>query len=144
MTQQEFETRTGLQVSSKEFDYINRVYMASNFQKDKFCAEMKSNPMLRTSDLVCDLTMEIEASRSNYNDLQKLYDGAQKGAQIFNSQMADFLIEQADQTGALALREKAIKLIGIREFLRRKIEAGYELWSDDRKALSEILATEEE
>lgn len=37
MTQQEFETRTGLTVTTNEYAYIERVYMASNFQKDEFC-----------------------------------------------------------------------------------------------------------
>ena len=61
---------------------------------------------------------------------------------MFNSSMADFLIEQAEATGSFALREKAIKLIGIKDFLRRKIDAGFALWEDDRKALAEILTAE--
>lgn len=142
MTQQEFETRTGLTVTSKEFEYIHRVYMATNFQKDDFCKEWKNNATLKTSNIVCDLTMEVETLRRQVDDLMASYNNAQKGAQMEVSSMADFLIEQAEATGSFALREKAIKLIGIKDFLRRKIEAGFSLWEDDRKALTEILTAE--
>lgn len=37
MTQQEFFQRTGVQVSQLEFDAINNVYYASDFDKDEFC-----------------------------------------------------------------------------------------------------------
>lgn len=42
MTQQEFETLTGLTVTTTEYAYIERVYMASNFQKAEFCKEWKT------------------------------------------------------------------------------------------------------
>ena len=142
MTQQEFETRTGLTVTSKEFDYIHRVYMATNFQKDDFCKEWKNNATLKTSNIVCDLTMEVETLRRQVDDLMAAYNNAQKGAQLEVSSMADFLIEQAEATGSFALREKAIKLIGIKDFLRRKIDSGFALWEDDRKALTDILTAE--
>lgn len=141
MTQQEFETLTGLNVSASEFDYINRIYMATNFQKDKFCAEWKtSHKAIRTSDILCDMLMESENREATLNDTRKLYKAACDNAQRFNSDMADFLIEQYEVTGTTALREKAIKLIGKREYLRRKVEAGYVLTKEDRAALSEILA----
>jgi len=37
MTHIEFETRTMVAVSSKEFDAINEVYMNSDLDKDEFC-----------------------------------------------------------------------------------------------------------
>lgn len=37
MTQQEFENRVNMQVSSTEFDAINVVYMNSDLDKDEFC-----------------------------------------------------------------------------------------------------------
>ena len=142
MTQQEFETLTGLTVTTTEYAYIERVYMASNFQKAEFCKEWKKNHSLATSNLVCDLVMEIETLRGSYETLQKEYTRACDGAKAEVSSMADFLIEQAEATGSLALREKAIKLIGIKEFLHRKINAGFSLWSDDRRAIAEILTAE--
>lgn len=37
MTYQEFTTRTNVEVSTKEFDAINEVYMNSDVDKDEFC-----------------------------------------------------------------------------------------------------------
>ena len=37
MTQQEFTQRTNVEVSNKEFEAINEVYMNSDLDKDEFC-----------------------------------------------------------------------------------------------------------
>ena len=50
-----------------------------------------------------------------------------------------FLIEQAEKWSASDLREKAIAMIGEREYLRRKIAKGYKLWKLDKELLDEIL-----
>lgn len=53
--------------------------------------------------------------------------------------MADFLIEQAEKWSASDLREKAIRMIGEREYLRWKIERGFNLWEADKVLLVELL-----
>ena len=142
MTQQEFETLTGLTVTTNEYTYIERVYMASNLQKDEFCKEWKKNRSLAVSNLVCDLVMEIEALRGSYETLHKEYTRVCDGFTQENSNMADFLILQADNCSASDLREKAIKMVGIKEYLRRRIDFGFILWEEDKKALTEILTAE--
>ena len=142
MTQQEFETLTGLTVTTNEYTYIERVYMASNLQKDEFCKEWKKNRSLAGSNLVCDLVMEIEALRGSYETLHKEYTRACDGFTQENSNMADFLIFQAENCSASDLREKAIKMLGIKEYLRRRIDFGFSLWEEDKKALTEILSAE--
>lgn len=142
MTQQEFETHTGLTVTTNEYTYIERVYMASNLQKDEFCNEWKKNRSLAGSNLVCDLVMEIEALRGSYETLHKEYTRACDGFTKENSNMADFLILQAENCSASDLREKAIKMVGIKEYLRRRIDFGFILWEEDKKALTEILSAE--
>jgi hypothetical protein len=47
--------------------------------------------------------------------------------------------EQAEKWSASDLREKAIAMIGEREYLRRKIAKGYNLWKLDKELLDEIL-----
>lgn len=142
MTQQEFENLTGLTVTTNEYAYIERVYMASNFQKAEFCKEWKKNHSLATSNLVCDLVMEIETLRGAHESLQKEYTRACDGAKQEVSSMADFLILQAEKWGASDLREKAIKMVGVKEYLRRRIGFGFGLWEEDKKALTEILTAE--
>lgn len=58
----------------------------------------------------------------------------------FASQMADFLIIQAEKWSASDLREKAIKLVGEREYLRRKIEMGFDLRKADREIILPFLS----
>lgn len=53
--------------------------------------------------------------------------------------MIDFLIEQAEKWSASDLREKAIDLVGEKEYIRRKIEKGFNLWKADKEILIEIL-----
>lgn len=142
MTKQEFETLTGKKVTKIEYEYIERVYMASNFQKAEFCQEWKKNHSLATSNLVANLVTEIEVLRGSYETLQKEYTRACDGAKQETSSMADFLILQAEKWSATDLREKAIKMVGVKEYLRRRIEFGFGLWEDDKKALSEILTAE--
>ncbi len=142
MTQQEFETRTGLTVTSEEYAYIERVYMASNYQKDEFCVEWKKNNGVRSSKLVCDLVMELEAVKENYHTLQSEFERATEAGKAENSSMADFLIIQAEKWSAIDLREQAIKMVGIKEYIRRRIELGFGLWEDDKKALTSILSAE--
>ena len=142
MTKQEFETLTGKKVTKIEYEYIERVYMASNFQKAEFCQEWKKNSSLATSNLVANLVTEIEVLRGSYETLQKEYTRACDGAKQEVSSMADFLILQAEKWSATDLREKAIKMLGVKEYLRRRIGFGFGLWEEDKQALSEILTAE--
>lgn len=54
--------------------------------------------------------------------------------------LSNFLIDQAEKWSANDLREKAIAMIGEREYLRKKIAKGYNLWDDDKKLLDNILS----
>ena len=144
MTQQEFESRTGLHVSASDFYYINRVYMASgSLDKDTFCSEWKaSHKAIRTSEIVCTLVMENENQAETIRLQGKQIQREQEKFSAFNSQMVDFLILQAHKWSATDLREKAIKLVGQREYLRRCIEMKLDFWEADIEALAEILKTE--
>lgn len=54
--------------------------------------------------------------------------------------MVNFLIEQAEKWSAGDLRDRAIEMIGKKEYLRRKIEKGFNLWAVDKEMLMEVLA----
>ena len=58
----------------------------------------------------------------------------------FQSGLADWLTEQAEKWAATDLRDKAIQILGAREYLRRKIKRGYNLWEVDKELLTELLA----
>lgn len=138
MTQQEFETRTGL-TTQVEFDYANRVYMAAGqMNKDAFCDEWKKKAS-RESDIISALTLEVEGDREAIRNLERQVEQDEKTLQGFVDQMVDFLILQAEKWSASDLREKAIKLVGIKEYIRRRLDMTLGLWEADRKALVEIL-----
>ena len=145
MTKQEFETRTGLTLTSNEFDYVNRIYMAAgSLDEDSFCKEIKEDKKstLRTSDIVCTLVMENENQAETIRLQGKQLQREQENFDAYNDDMADFLIRQAEKWSATDLREKAIKMLGIKEYLCRRIDFGFGLWEEDKKALTEILTAE--
>ena len=145
MTQQEFETRTGLTVTSTEYAYIERVYMAAgSLDKDSFCNEIKDDKKgtLRSSNIVCTIVMENELQQATIKTQQETIRRQDEGMKQFTDQMVDFLIIQAEKWSASDLREKAIKLVGIKEYIRRRLDMTLGLWEDDRKALVEILTAE--
>lgn len=55
------------------------------------------------------------------------------------SSMVDFLIEQSEKWSAGDLRNKAIEMVGEKEYLRRKVEKGFDLWAVDKDILMEVL-----
>ena len=139
MTQKEFETRFGQEVTPESFDYANRVYMAAgNLDKDDFCKEWK-NQHIRNSDTVATLAIKVEINQATIKNLKRQIEKSDLCLQEFRDQMVDFLILQAEKWSASDLREKAIKIVGETEYIRRRLEMHLGLWEDDRKALVEIL-----
>ena len=97
MTQQEFETRTNVAVSSKEFDAINEVYMNSDLDKDEFCkvwCKMNASRVLNAKAEAIKKARE-EANREfawrlvNYGYTQKEYEGLADN--YFNANEKNFL-----------------------------------------------------
>ena len=95
MTQQEFESRTGLTVTSDQFDIINRIYMAAGeLDKDTFCEEFQqgylSNAIIKNLVFHCeelartvnsfnhainDQATQLDAARHNMSSMQRTIDG---------------------------------------------------------------------
>lgn len=143
MTQQEFETRTGKEVTSGCFDYANRVYMAAGeMDKDSFCKEYFTKKV-HESDIVCNLTSEVELLQGTVKNLERQVRSGEECLSDFRNQMVDFLILQAEKWSATDLREKAIKIVGIKEYIYRRTEMKLGLWEADRLALLEILRKED-
>ena len=143
MTQQEFETRFGQEVTTECFDYANRVYMAArSLDKDEFCEDWK-HQQVRDSDVVNSLTMEVEILEGTVKNLGRQVQAGEECLNTFRDQMVDFLILQAEKWSASDLREKAIKIVGIREYIYRRTEMKLGLWEVDRLALLEILKKED-
>ena len=72
MTQQEFFNRTGVEVSNKEFEAINEVYMNSDLDKDEFCKMWVKMNKTRVQN--ANVERMIKAKDEAYRDaLHKFY-----------------------------------------------------------------------
>ena len=147
MTQQEFETRTGINYAHGEFDdMVNPMYMAAGqMDKDAFCAEFKKHStFLLNSRIVSELVAEVETLRCTLQNCEHEMNAIEASRTGVIDDFAYTLIEIAAGTKDLETsakaREKAIKLIGIKEYIRRRIELCCELDKKDLIALrDEIL-----
>lgn len=119
MLQQEFEERTGLKLKADDYTKVEEIYMNTDLDKDLFCKLWIENP-----------TALKEIERKTVL-VRKLYEERKS--------IENFLIDQSEKWIASELREKVISMIGEREYLRRKIEKGYNIWEDDKELLLDIL-----
>lgn len=119
MTQKEFEERTGLKLSADSYTEVEECYMNTELDKDAFCKLWIENP-----SALKEIERKTVLVRELYEERKCL---------------ANFLIDQAEKWSASDLRERAISMIGEREYLRIKLAKGYNLWDLDKKLLDEIL-----
>ena len=126
MLQKEFFERTNIQISADEYNKVDAMYCnAGNLDKDQFCQDYK-----RHHDSI--LIQEFyKKSVSLKNSLDK------SNAKI--SDLAMFLVDQAEKCSSSDLRDKAIELLGMEKYLSVKIQKGYNIWDIDKDDLIKIL-----
>lgn len=119
MTQKEFEERIGMTVTAETYTEVEQCYMNTDLDKDLFCKLWKENPAA-----LKEIVSKTVLVRELHEERERL---------------SNFLIKLAEKWSANDLREKAISMIGEKEYLRRKIAAGYNLWDADKELLNIIL-----
>ncbi len=77
----------------------------------------------------------LKLSADGYTEVEECYMNTDLDKDAF----CKLWMDQAEKWSASDLREKAIAMIGEKEYLRRKIAKGYNLWDADKKLLDEIL-----
>ena len=119
MTQKEFEERTGLKLSADGYTEVEECYMNTDLDKDAFCKLWMENPTaLKEIERKTVLVRELYEERKCLTNL---------------------LIDQAEKWSASDLRDKAISMIGEKEYLHRKIFRNFNLWEVDKDLLLELL-----
>lgn len=104
MTRKEFNERTGLNVTEKDYGEVEQTYMNTDIDKDLFCELWIKNPAaLKEIERKTVLVRELFEERKI---------------------LENFLIEQAEKCSSTDLRDRAISMLGEREYLRRKIGRG--------------------
>lgn len=96
MTRNEFETRTGVQVTDTEFWAINEVYNNSNVDKDEFCRLWKKMNPVR----VATANAERTAEEKRIQEMEKAMDIVTRSCSF------DF-----DADGMLTLRKRDINFL---------------------------------
>ena len=139
MTQKEFEERTKFTVKPEDYFIIERLYMATNMDKDEFCKEFKEmnssiRPGIRQSlkEISKRLGM-VEAENATLKISMRKRDG----------DLADFLIGKAHAYDDTDLRNQAVKLVGETEVVKRTIELGLPLWDEDRKHVLSMIGEQD-
>lgn len=126
MLQKEFFERTNIQLSAAEYNKVDAMYCnAGNLDKDQFCQDYKKH---HDSILIQEF---YKKSVNLKNSLDK------SNAKI--SDLAMFLVDQAEKCSSSDLRDKAIELLGMEKYLSVKIQKGYNIWDIDKDDLVKIL-----
>lgn len=158
MLQQEFEERVGFTVTADCYhEFIEPEYNISKLEKDEWCKQWKKDQGIQRA--YSWMAKEVEALSKFHDDASEkladydakvkeinlLKDEAQVNADILaasNKQISDlcaFLIEQSQTLGTMELRNKAIQLMGAKDYLRYKLVHDMPLWEADRNLLIDII-----
>lgn len=135
MTQKEFEERTKRTVKAEDYFIIDRLYMATNMDKDEFCKEFQEmnnsiRPGIRQSLWeISNRLGALEAQNATLKISMRKRD----------NDLADFLIGKAHAYDDTDFRNQAVKLVGEVEVVKRTIELGLPLWDEDRKCILSII-----
>lgn len=127
MTREEYNNRTNENVSEDEFSFINRVYMAAGdtIDKDQFCKDIKKSGINPT---IAALTERVEKAEFMIAEINRAFD-----------KLAIFIAKQAEETSSPALRKKAIKMMGAREYITWKIDNEVRLWQLDLDLIKDLI-----
>lgn len=127
MTQQEFETLTGKKIDADVYrSIVEPAYMASSFSdKQKFAIAWDTTGHY---GLIADLTKQVDGYSAAFRQMEK-----------DRAEMGYYLADQAEKCSSSDLREKAIEILGEKEYIIYKLKKGYNLWETDRALLISII-----
>ena len=158
MLQSEFEERVNFTVTADCYNqFIEPEYNVSKLEKDEWCKKWKKDQGIQRA--YSWMAKKVEALSKCYDDASKkladydakvkeinlLKDEAQVNADTLadrNKQISDlcaFLIEQSQTIGSTDLRNKAIQLMGAKDYLRYKLVHDMPLWEADRNLLIDFI-----
>lgn len=154
----EFIDRTGFRPTE---DYYHTViepeYNRSNLDKDAWCKQWKKDGGIQQAyDAMCHqagndycqvLTLQGDVKKltEENNKLKDECNQLNVTKERLDDLLAEkieltvFIIEQAEKYGSAELREKAIELMGEREYIAFKINHDFNLWQADKNLIVELL-----
>lgn len=135
MTQKEFEERTKRTVKAEDYFIIERLYMATNMDKDEFCKEFQEmNNSIRPG-----IRQSLREISNRLGTLEAQNATLKISMRKRDNDLADFLIGKAHAYDDTDFRNQAVKLVGEVEVVKRTIELGLPLWDEDRKCILSLI-----
>ena len=138
MLLKEFIERTGFTPTEECFNmHINPAYMESKLEKDEWCKIWK-----KSDGLALAYQWQVDFDRAEIASQKAETQEILKRQADFSDEQAEmtvFLIEQAEKWAATDLREKAIEIMGAKEYITYKIDHGMNLWQVDKELIVELL-----
>ena len=134
----EFIERTGFTPTEECFNlHIHPSYMKSQLEKDEWCKLWK-----KSDGLALAYQWQVDFDKAQIASQKAEIQEFSKTQAVFaeeQTEMTVFLIEQAEKWAATDLREKAIEIMGAKEYITYKIEHGMNLWQLDKELIIELL-----
>lgn len=131
MTRKEFQNLTGIRVEVDEYDAIEQIYYTDeNLPKEAFCEWFKN--ATSTANGYHYLIAAGNELLTNGRDLQE--------ARHEKEELAFFMAEQTEKCSSEELREKAIEMLGAKEYILWKLNNKHNLWKLDRELIKELIA----
>lgn len=119
MLRSEFEQRVNYKVTEEEFKSINEMYMDTDLDKDDFCLLYKTSKVI--TQKVADVAREKKQLRE-----EKI-------------QLGYFMADQFQKLGTMELRNKAVELLGARNYLLYVLEKKYAITDEDRDLITSLI-----
>ena len=138
MTQNEFFTRTNIELLPCEFEKVHEAYMLTDMDKDVFCkmflnlSEYERECMIMAGIKKTQMEREIRQWEKDFQE-------AVKNAELEKIEIAKFLADEAHEYASIKARAKAIEIMGFKMYIAYKISKGYGMWEIDNREIIEHL-----
>lgn len=119
MLRSEFEQRVNYKVTEEEFKSINEMYMDTDLDKDDFC--LLYNALHIITQKVADVARERKQLRE-----EKI-------------QLGYWMADQFQKLGTMDLRNKAVELLGARNYLLYVLQKKYAITDEDRDLITSLI-----
>lgn len=87
----------------------------------------------------------LENQETTIRDLKAELESAQEITNKLRHDLGMFLVDRAEHFHSGTLRDEAIELLGLKEYIKAKVERGDDLWRRDMQALiTEVIGGDEE
>lgn len=132
MLQSEFKDLTGITVSAEEYGAIEAIYNESDLDKQVFCKEWVANNRMGQTKRMADIIHTLN---------ERIFDGHKEinGLRNERTELGRFLLEQSEKYSSAEMRQKAIEILGFKEYIRIKLAEEYNLWEDDKIDLLNLI-----